>query len=81
MSALVWGEGGAAPGGRLLSTVEAGAVLGVSPRTLEDWRLRGGGPQFRKLGRRIVRYLAEDLAAFVEGAARVNTGGGLVAAA
>ena len=64
----------ASGGARLLSTAEAGAVLGVSPRTLEDWRLRGGGPLFRKLGRRIVRYLASDLSAFVEAAARANTG-------
>ena len=61
-------------GGRLLSTAEAGALLGISPRTLEDWRLRGGGPMFRKLGRRIVRYLASDLMAFVEASARANTG-------
>jgi hypothetical protein len=61
-------------GVRLLSTTEAGRLLGVSPRTLEDWRLRGGGPLFRKIGRRIVRYLLSDLLAFVRGAARANTG-------
>ena len=59
---------------RLVSTEEAGALLGISPRTLEDWRLRGGGPVFRKLGRRVVRYLVSDLRAFIEDAARANTG-------
>ena len=62
-----------------LTTVEAGAFLGISPRTLEDWRLRGGGPVFRKLGRRLVRYVRDDLEAFIEDAARANTGGGLPA--
>jgi hypothetical protein len=47
---------------------------------MEDWRLRGGGPTFRKLGRRMVRYDPADLRAFVEGSARVNTGGGQSAA-
>lgn len=61
-------------GERLLSTAEAGRLLGVSPRTLEDWRLRGGGPLFRKLGRRLVRYLSSDLLAFIAEAARANTG-------
>ncbi len=60
--------------GRLLSTNEAGQYLGLSHRTLEDWRLRGGGPLFRKFGKRIVRYLECDLVAFVQGAARANTG-------
>jgi hypothetical protein len=58
----------------LLSTVEAGAILGVSPRTLEDWRLRGGGPMFRKIGQRLVRYLYTDLSEFIAKAARANTG-------
>ena len=61
-------------GDRLLSTTEAAHFLGVSPRTLEDWRLRGGPLPFRKLGRRLVRYLASDLLTFVREAARANTG-------
>lgn len=61
----------------LLNTRAAAAVLGVSHRTLEDWRLRGGGPVFRKVGPRLVRYHASDLAQFLEGGARRNTGGGL----
>jgi hypothetical protein len=60
----------------LLTTLQAAAFLGTSPRTLEDWRLRGGGPTYRKLGRRLVRYSAADLASFLEAGARINTGGG-----
>lgn len=62
---------------RLLTNAEAAERLGVSPRTLEDWRLRGGGPVYRKLGRRLVRYSPDDLDAFVGEGARTNTGGGV----
>lgn len=64
---------------RPLSTREAGAWLGVSPRTLEDWRLRGGGPPFHKLGRRLVRYCVGDLTEFLRDGVRINTGGGVPA--
>ena len=59
-----------------LSTPQAADYLGISPRTLEDWRFRGGGPVFRKIGKRLVRYRVDDLDAFLEHSARVNTGGG-----
>jgi hypothetical protein len=58
----------------LLTTAQAALYLGLSPRTLELWRLRGGGPVFRKLGRRTVRYSAIDLLDFIEVGRRVNTG-------
>lgn len=35
----------------------------VSPRTLERWRWSGEGPQFLKLGHRVV-YRLEDIIAF-----------------
>lgn len=68
-----------AGGDRLLTTPQAGELLGLSPRTLEDWRMRGGGPVFRKLGRRRVLYRLSDLVAYVDDAGRVNTGGGFPA--
>ena len=61
---------------RLLNTVEAAERLATSHRTLEDWRLRGGGPVYRKLGKRIVRYDPADLEAFIALGIRTNTGGG-----
>lgn len=61
---------------RLLTTQEAAERLGVSPRTCEDWRLRGSGPVYRKLGRRLVRYCPADLEAFAAEGAMTNTGGG-----
>ncbi len=38
--------------------------LGVKPSTLRAWRQRGQGPAFVRLGRAI-RYLPQDLAAFL----------------
>lgn len=45
---------------RYQSNKEAAAYLGLSPRTLEKYRVCGGGPVFRKLGRRVL-YAADDL--------------------
>lgn len=45
----------------LLTTREAAALIHVSPRTLEGWRLRGGGPAFLRVGKRLVRYAAGDV--------------------
>jgi len=42
---------------------QAGQYLNLSPRTLEKMRSDGGGPKFRKLGRRI-RYTQVDLEAW-----------------
>jgi predicted DNA-binding transcriptional regulator AlpA len=39
-----------------IDTAEAGRIIGFTPRTLDTWRSRGGGPPFLKLGRRAVRY-------------------------
>lgn len=64
------------PNGLILDTPDAADLLGVSPRTLEDWRWRGIGPPFYKLGRRIVRYRATDLETFAFQSKRQNTGGG-----
>lgn len=44
----------------LLTTPEAAAYLRLSPRTLENWRVRGQGPRFRKLGDRVL-YAQGDL--------------------
>jgi hypothetical protein len=48
-----------------LSCEQAGAHLNLSPRTLEKLRTIGGGPRFRKLGRRVV-YKTADLDAWAE---------------
>ncbi|MBU0513858.1 MAG: helix-turn-helix domain-containing protein [Proteobacteria bacterium] len=45
----------------LLSTPEAARFLGISRRTLEKWRLTGGGPAYHKFGSRVL-YGTSDLA-------------------
>jgi len=45
----------------LLDGSAAGAFLGVSKRTLENWRTHGGGPRYLKLTERTVRYRVSDL--------------------
>ena len=51
---------------RHLSTKEAATYLNLSPKTLEHYRLRGGGPTYNKLGARRVTYLLADLDQWVE---------------
>lgn len=45
---------------RYLTNDEAAAFLRLSPRTLEKQRVIGGGPRFRKFGRRVM-YAIIDL--------------------
>jgi len=44
---------------RYLTNDEAAEVLRLSPRTLEKLRIQGGGPRFRKFGRRVMYSLAD----------------------
>ena len=48
---------------RFLTPEEAGRILRLSPRTLEKHRTIGGGPRFRKFGKKIF-YAVEDLEAW-----------------
>lgn len=49
----------------LLTEAEAAAALGFSARALQSWRLRGGGPRYRVIGRSI-RYEPQMLRAWLE---------------
>lgn len=48
----------------LVNTKQAGSILGLSPKTLENWRSLGGGPLFRKIGNRC-HYRVSDLEAYL----------------
>ncbi len=61
-----------------LCTKQAARYLGLSYRTLEDWRQTGGGPRFLKLGR-AVRYRIKELDQFAEERLFANTGEPLAA--
>jgi len=56
----------------MLDTREAASYCGLSPRTLEKWRVHGGGPRYVKLGR-AVRYRPSDIDEFVHRAERSST--------
>jgi len=59
-----------------LNQHELAARWSLSPRTLEQWRWRGVGPQYLKLGGRVV-YRLEDIEAFEAANLHLNTGGPL----
>lgn len=56
----------------MLRTPQAAAYLGVSPATLAKWRVFGGGPRYRKLGR-VVVYDPAELEQWVEARSRTST--------
>lgn len=58
---------------RLMDTKTAADVLGISPRTLEDWRWRGGGPRFLRLSRNCIRYRHADLLDWADGKSQRST--------
>jgi hypothetical protein len=53
------------PPARYLTNDEAAGYLRLSPRTLEKQRVIGGGPRFRKFGRRVM-YAVADLDAWAD---------------
>ena len=64
---------------RLLTEKDVAQALSLSVRTIQAFRLRGGGPRFIKIGARAVRYRPEDISTFLNDAARASTsdlGGG-----
>jgi predicted DNA-binding transcriptional regulator AlpA len=40
----------------LLTTAEVATLLRVKPRTVEDWRVDGTGPDYVTLSKNVVRY-------------------------
>ena len=53
------------PTPHFLNNTQAAAYLNLSPRTLEKQRVIGGGPRFRKFGRRVL-YALVDLDAWAD---------------
>ena len=56
-----------------LTETEAGERLGFSIRTLQGWRMKGGGPPFLKISARAIRYRASDLDAWILSRVRTST--------
>ena len=64
-AALATNPAAAAQPQRYLTNDEAADYLRLSPRTLEKQRVIGGGPRFRKFGRRVM-YAISDLEAWAD---------------
>lgn len=56
----------------LMNTKQAAELLCISHRTLEQMRLKGGGPVYMKVGR-LVRYSSEALNAWLLANQRKST--------
>ena len=58
--------------GPLLSPRDAAAYLGISKSFLDKRRVRGDGPRFRKIGRRVA-YALPDIDQWLDGHAHSST--------
>jgi len=56
----------------LLTEVQTADLLNISIRTLQAWRVRGGGPRFVRAGRAI-RYRRRDLLTWMEQNTAIST--------
>jgi hypothetical protein len=54
----------------------AAEFLGYTPRALQNWRVRGGGPRYVSVSRRSIRYRRRDLIQWTEARLRSNTSEG-----
>ena len=63
----------AAPPSALLTTAQVAAILSLSPRTLEQLRVKGGGPPYFALGKRAVRYRRSDVDSWLDARQRKST--------
>lgn len=57
----------------LITTAQAAELLALSPRSLEGYRRKGGGPTFVTLSRNVVRYRRSDLDNWVSSRAAPHT--------
>ena len=57
----------------LLTEKQAAEYLSFSPRALQGWRGRGGGPVFVRVSSKAVRYRLADLRRWVEERRRSST--------
>lgn len=57
---------------QLMTEKETASLICYTPRALQNWRLRGGGPKYVKIGRS-VRYQRSDVLEFIEERKRRHT--------
>jgi predicted DNA-binding transcriptional regulator AlpA len=57
----------------LVDEKAAAEFLGLSPRTIQDFRQRGGGPRYIAISARCLRYRRIDLRAWADSRIRKST--------
>jgi hypothetical protein len=57
----------------LVDEAKAAQILDVTPRALQAWRQRGGGPPYVSISSRCVRYRRRDLIAWIESRLKSST--------
>ena len=57
----------------LLTEQQAASLLNVNPRTMQKWRIQGGGPRFVRMSRRCIRYWPKDLRDWVQNRIKSST--------
>jgi len=58
---------------QLMTEKEAAGILCYSQRALQNWRVRGGGPEYVKVNGNSVRYQMRDLTAWIDERKRKHT--------
>ena len=58
---------------RYIDEKTAAEFLGIAVKTLQGYRVKGGGPEFRKIGAKTVRYKFSDLKIWAESRKKKNT--------
>lgn len=53
-------------GKALITSEETAALLGVKPQTLNLWRSRGFGPDYKKISDSAVRYSLEEVEKWID---------------
>lgn len=51
---------------QLMTETEAAGFLCYSKRALQNWRVRGGGPEYVKVNGNSVRYQMRDLTSWID---------------
>lgn len=64
---------------RLINEHEAADYIGHSVRTLQKWRVTGGGPKYVRVSARSIRYRRRDLNEWIEARIRSHTSEGVAA--
>jgi hypothetical protein len=60
---------------RLIDERTAADFIGYTPRALQNWRVRGGGPRFVRVSARSIRYRRRDLIEWAEQRLQSSTSG------